>query len=68
MDVTINLNLTPTEARQPMGLPEVQRLQDAALAKMQDGIMAQADLFSAEGLMDLGLEAGRMRRWTRFAA
>jgi uncharacterized protein DUF6489 len=52
MDVTINLNLTPVEARQLMGLPDVQPLQDAALAKMQDRIMAQAEAFSAEGLLN----------------
>ena len=52
MDVTININLTPAEVRQMMGLPDVQRLQDAALAKMQDRIMARAETFSADGLMD----------------
>jgi len=52
MDVTINLNLTPAEARQLLGLPDVQRLQDAALAKMQDRIMAQAEAFSADGLLN----------------
>jgi hypothetical protein len=52
MDVTINLNLTPAEARQLMGLPDVQRVQDAALATMQDRIVAQAATFPAEGLLD----------------
>jgi hypothetical protein len=52
MDVTINVNLTPAEARQLMGLPDVQPLQDAALAKMQDRIMAQAEAFSADGLLN----------------
>jgi hypothetical protein len=52
MDVTINLNLTPAEARQLMGLPDVQRLQDAALAKMQDRVMAQAEVFSPDALLD----------------
>ena len=58
MDVTINLNLTPAEARQLMGLPDVQRLQDAALAKMQDRIMAQAETFSADGLLNTWFGAG----------
>ena len=52
MDITISLNLTPAEARQVMGLPDVKPLQDAALAKMQDKIMAQAEAFSAEGLLN----------------
>jgi hypothetical protein len=58
MDVTINLNLTPAEARQLMGLPDVQRLQDAALAKMQDRIMAQAETFSADGLLNTWFGGG----------
>jgi Family of unknown function (DUF6489) len=52
MDVTINVNLTPAEARQLMGLPNVQPLQDAALSRMQDTIMAQAEAFSADGLLN----------------
>ena len=58
MDVTINLNLTPAEARQLMGLPDVQRLQDAALAKMQDKIMAQAEAFSTDGLLNTWFGGG----------
>ena len=58
MDVTINLNLTPAEARQLLGLPDVQRLQDAALAKMQDRIMAQAEAFSADGLLNTWFGGG----------
>ena len=58
MDVTINLNLTPAEARQLMGLPDVQRLQDAALARMQDRIMAQAEAFSADGLLNTWFGGG----------
>ncbi|HWX33561.1 MAG TPA: DUF6489 family protein [Steroidobacteraceae bacterium] len=52
MDVTINLNLTPVEARQLMGLPDVQRVQDAALATMQDRIVALAATLPVEGLLD----------------
>jgi len=52
MDVTINLNLTPVEARQLMGLPDVQRVQDAALATMQDRIVALAATLPVEGLLE----------------
>jgi hypothetical protein len=52
MDVTINLNLSPAEARALMGLPDLQPLQDAALAKIQDRVMAQAEMFSADGLLN----------------
>lgn len=58
MDVTINLNLTPTEARQLMGLPDVQPLQEAALAKIQERIMAQAEAFSADGLLNTWFGGG----------
>jgi hypothetical protein len=67
MDVTINLNLTPAEARQLVGLPDVQRLQDAALAKMQDRVMAQAETFSADGLLDAWFGGRQMPQWMRFA-
>ena len=52
MNVTINLDLTPSEARELMGLPNVKPLQDAALARVEQSVMAQADKFSAAGLMD----------------
>lgn len=52
MDVTIKLDLTPEEARRLMGLPDVQQLQDDALAKMRDAIMTQADGFSPDGLLN----------------
>ena len=58
MDVTINLNLTPAEARQLMGLPDVQRLQDAPLAKMHDRIMAQTEAFSVDGLLNTWFGGG----------
>ena len=55
MDVTITVNLTPAEARELMGLPDVRPLQNAALARMQERVMAQADTFSADGLLNTWL-------------
>ena len=52
MNVTINVDLTPSEARELMGLPDVRPLHDAALARVEQSVMAQADKFSAAGLMD----------------
>ncbi len=52
MNVTINVDLTPAEARELMGLPDVKPLHDAALARVEQSVMAQADKFSAAGLMD----------------
>jgi hypothetical protein len=52
MNVTINVDLTPSEARELMGLPDVKPLQDAAMARVEKRIMEQADKFSADGLMN----------------
>jgi hypothetical protein len=51
MDVTINVNLTPKEARELMGLPDLQPLQDEALAEIRRRVMAQAENISADGLL-----------------
>lgn len=51
MDVTINVNLTPKEARELMGLPDLQPLQDEALAEIRRRVMAQAEKISADGLL-----------------
>jgi Family of unknown function (DUF6489) len=52
MNVTINVDLTPAEAREFIGLPDVKPLHDAAMAKVEQSVMAQAEKFSAEGLMN----------------
>ena len=52
MNVTLNVDLTPSEARELMGLPDVKPLQDAAMARIEQRVMAQADNFSADGLMN----------------
>jgi hypothetical protein len=52
MNVTINVDLTPSEARELMGLPDIKPLHDAAMARIEKSVMAQADSFSADGLMN----------------
>jgi hypothetical protein len=52
MNVTINVDLTPAEAREFMGLPDVKPLHDAAMARVEQSVMAQAEKFFAEGLMN----------------
>jgi hypothetical protein len=52
MNVTINVDLTPSEARELMGLPDVKPLHDVAMAKIEQRVMAQAEKFSADGLMN----------------
>ena len=58
MDVTININLTPVEARQLAGLPDVQPLQQAALLKIEQKLLAQAEAFSVDGLLNSWLGGG----------
>jgi hypothetical protein len=40
MKITINIDCTPAEARQYMGLPDVAPMQQAILREMQDRMMA----------------------------
>jgi hypothetical protein len=51
MKVTIEIDCTPLEARQFMGLPDVQPMQAAMLAEMEKRLMAEAEKFSPEGFM-----------------
>ena len=51
MDVTINVNLTPKEARELMGLPDLRPLQDEALGEIRRRVMAQTENISADGLL-----------------
>ena len=51
MDVTINVNLTPKEARELMGLADLRPLQEEALAGIRRSVMAQAEHISADGLL-----------------
>lgn len=52
MDVSVNIDLTPVEARQLMGLPDVEPLQKAVLAKLEQKMMEQAEKFSAGPLLN----------------
>jgi hypothetical protein len=58
MDVTINVNLTPKEARELMGLPDLRALQDEALAEIRRGVMDQAEKISADGLLKAWFAGG----------
>lgn len=51
MKVTINIDCTPEEARQFMGLPDVQPLQQAMMKQMEDRMIAEIDRFSPENLI-----------------
>ena len=51
MKVTVDVDMTPLEARQFMGLPDVQPMQAAAMKEMERRIMTELDRISPEGLM-----------------
>ena len=50
MTITINIDCTPTEAREMLGLPDLQPLQNAWLAEIEKRMMANLEQFSPEGL------------------
>jgi hypothetical protein len=58
MKVTINIDMTPIEARLMMGLPDVQPMQEAAMAIVEKRMKEQMEKFSAEGLLDTWLRGG----------
>ena len=62
MKVTIKIDCTPLKARQFFGLPDVQPMQAALLAQMEKRLMAEAEKFTPEGLMQAGSRAGRRVR------
>lgn len=51
MKVTIDIDCTPVEARQFMGLPDVEPLQKAMLQEMEKRMMAEMERFSPESAM-----------------
>ena len=51
MKVTINIDCTPDEARQFMGLPDVKPLQAAVLAKREEQMLTAADAMSPEAML-----------------
>lgn len=51
MKVTIDIDCTPVEARQFMGLPDIEPLQKAVLQEMEKRMMAEMERFSPESVM-----------------
>ena len=50
MKITINIDCTSAEARELLGLPDLQPLQNAWLAEIEKKMMAHLAQFSPEGL------------------
>ena len=46
MKITVNVDCTPLEARQFMGLPDVEPMQKAAMAEVEKRMMAELERFS----------------------
>jgi Family of unknown function (DUF6489) len=66
MKVTIEIDCTPLEARQFMGLPDVQPMQEAVLAEVEKRMLAEAAKFSPEGFMRAWFSEGQQSAdWLR---
>jgi hypothetical protein len=64
MKITVNVDCTPLEARQFMGLPDVEPMQKAALAEIEKRMMAELDRYSPESLYKAWLPiAGKNAEW-----
>jgi hypothetical protein len=51
MKVTVNVDCTPEEARTFLGLPDVQPLQEAVMAQMQERMMSSLKSMDPEVLL-----------------
>ena len=51
LKITIDIDCTPDEARQFMGLPDVKPLQAAVLAKLEEKLVAGVDALSPEAML-----------------
>ena len=58
MKVTVDLDVTPEEARRFFGLPDVAPMQDAVMAEIQKRVMASLQAMDPEQLMKTWLPTG----------
>ena len=66
MKVTIDIDCTPLEARQFMGLPDVQPMQAAVMAEIEKRGMAEATKFSPDGFLRAWFSEGQQgAEWFR---
>jgi uncharacterized protein DUF6489 len=64
MKITVDVDCTPLEARQFMGLPDVEPMQKAAMAEIEKRMMAELERFSPEALFKAWLPiAGMNAEW-----
>ena len=63
MKITIDVDCTPLEARQFMGLPDVEPMQKAAMAEIEKRMMTELERFSPGGsVQGLAPDRGHERR------
>ena len=74
MKITIDVDCTPAEAREFLGLPDVAPMQEAAISKVQEQLMTALSAMDQETLMKTWLPGGlegleRMQKafWSQFA-
>jgi len=66
MQVTINIDCTPLEARQFMGLPDVQPLQKAMMDEIEAKMRAEMENFTVDKIMNTWLSfAPQNAEWMR---
>ena len=64
MKITVNVDCTALEARQFMGLPDVEPMQKAAMAEIEKRMMTELGRFSPESLFKAWLPiAGMNAEW-----
>lgn len=50
MKITVDIDCTPAEARQFIGLPDFEPMQKAAMAQIEKKMLAELEMFSPEAL------------------
>lgn len=66
MKVTINIDCTPLEARQFIGLPDVEPMQKAVLGEMERRMLSEMENFSTEKVVNSWLSlAPQNAEWFR---
>ena len=64
MKITVDVDCTPLEARQFMGLPDVEPMQKAAMAQIEKRMMIELERFTPEALFKAWLPiAGMNAEW-----
>jgi hypothetical protein len=58
MKISIDIDCTPQEARAFFGLPNVEPMQDALIAKMQERMSAHLDAMDPEAMINLWVPPG----------